>query len=204
MITTLGGRSLTVVALASASVSGVALLLHVAGWLPMYFLVNLLAAPSIALLLIVGVVARRIDERVVLNRLITGAWAGIVATCSYDLLRCLTLAVGLLSYNPFLSHPVFGTLITGFPPETVTSIVVGWIYHFWNGFGFGIMYALIAGPAHWYYALGWAMFLEIAWLTAIPSLLQFRLSPEFLAVSVSGHAAYGVVLGLLTQRFISA
>jgi len=196
-------RRLTLLALMAASVSIVALLLHVAGWLPMHFLINVLAAPSVALLVTVTVIAHRIDERIVVNRLVTGAWAGLVATLAYDGLRYLLIAAGLLSYDPFASHPLFGRLITGYPAETVTAIVVGWLYHFWNGVGFGIIYSLIAGPAHWYYALGWAMFLEVGWLTAMPSLLQFKLSPEFLAVSVSGHAAYGIVLGLLTQRYVS-
>ncbi len=93
--------ALMAAALIAASVSILALLLHVAGWLPMYFLVNLLAAPSIALLLIVGVIAHRVDERVVLDRLLTGAWAGLAATCAYDALRYPLVATGMLSYNPF-------------------------------------------------------------------------------------------------------
>jgi hypothetical protein len=194
--------ALTLTALASASVSIAALLLHVAGWLPMYFLVNMLAAPSLILLLLCGVVASRMDERVFLNRLVTGAWGGIAATISYDLIRAIVWAAGLLSYNPFMSHPVFGSLITGAPEASTPAIVVGWAYHFWNGFGFGVMYTLIAGPAQWYFALGWALLLEVGWLTAMPGLLHFRLSAEFLVVSLSGHGMYGVVLGLIARRFI--
>ena len=194
--------ALTLTALGSASVSIAALLLHVAGWLPMYFLVNMLAAPSLILLLLCGVVASRMDERVFLNRLVTGAWGGIAATVAYDLIREIVWRAGMLTYYPFRSHPVFGSLITGAPEESAMAVVVGWAYHFWNGFGFGVMYTLIAGPAHWCFALGWALLLEVGWLTAMPGLLQFRLSAEFLAVSLSGHAMYGVALGLIAQRFI--
>ena len=195
---------LTAAAFLAASVSGLAILLHATGWLPMYFLVDVTAAPSLVLLLILGVIAARIDERVFLDRLIVGAWDGIVATLAYDGIRLLIRASNLISFNPFLSHPAFGRLITGLPEETSTAILVGWTYHFWNGFGFGIMYTVIAGNARWYYAVVWAMFLEIAWLTALPSALQLRLSPEVVAVSFTGHGAYGIVLGLLAQRFIRA
>jgi hypothetical protein len=195
---------LTLVALAAASVSIVALLLHAAGWLPMYFLVNLLGAPSLVLLLVLGVVSYRIDERIFLNRLVTGAWGGLAATLGYDLIRYVIWAGGIISYNPFRSHPAYGMFITGFPEQTLIAHIVGWAYHFWNGFGFGIMYTLVAGPAAWHYALVWAMFLEIGWLTALPSVLQFRLNLEYLAVSLVGHGAYGVLLGLIAQRYIRA
>ncbi|MBI5303985.1 MAG: hypothetical protein HY868_17755 [Chloroflexi bacterium] len=197
-------RRLTGAAFIAASVSGLAILLHATGWLPMYFLVDVTAAPSLVLLLILGVIAARIDERVFLDRLVVGAWGGIVATLAYDGIRVLIRASNLISFNPFSSHPAFGRLITGLPEETFTAIVVGWAYHFWNGFGFGIMYTVIAGNARWYYAVVWAMFLEIAWLTALPSALQLRLSPEVVAVSFIGHGVYGIVLGLLAQRFIRA
>lgn len=95
-------------------------------------------------------------------------------------------------------------MITGLPEQTTTAIAVGWAYHFWNGFGFGIMYTLVAGRAHWAYALVWALVLEVAWLTALPSLLHFTLNAQYLATSLVGHGAYGVVLGLLSRRFVRA
>ena len=201
---TLTSGILGLLALACASVSIVALLLHGAGWLPMYFLVNVFAVPSLVLLLILGILAHRINEVIFLDRLVTGAWGGLVATLLYDLIRYLIWWGGAVSYNPFISHPIFGRFITGYPEDTVVANIVGWAYHFWNGFGFGIMYTLVAGPAKWYYALIWAMFLEIGWLTALPSILQFQLNPQFLAMSLIGHGVYGVVLGLIAQRFIKA
>lgn len=195
-------RWMTALAFVCASVSILALLIHAAGWLPMYFLVDILAAPSLVLLLALGVLARRIDQPVFLNRLIVGAWAGLVATLGYDAIRLVLWKAGVFSFNPFISHPIFGMLITGQPEESVVAQVVGWGYHFWNGFGFGIMYTLVAGPSPWYYALIWALFLEIGWLTALPSVLEFRLNPELLALSFIGHGVYGLVLGLLARRYI--
>ena len=196
--------ALTLAALVCASVGIAALLLHAAGWLPMYLLVDVLGAPSLVLLLILGVIAKRIDQRVFLNRLVTGAWAGIVATLCYDAIRYVIWATGLISFNPFLSHPIFGRLMTGQAETTSIAKAVGWAYHFWNGFGFGIMYTLVAGCARWYYALIWATFLEIGWLITLPSTLHFTLNSQFVVVSFIGHGAYGVVLGRLSQRYIRA
>lgn len=207
-ISTLGNRlpnlPLTFTAFVAASVSIVALLLHAAGLLPMYLLINILGPPSLVILLILGIVAYRIREYVFFDRLIVGAWGGLSATLAYDLSRYVLWAAGVFSYNPFLSHPIFGSLITGQPPSSSAAIVVGWAYHFWNGFGFGIMYTLIAGPAHWFYAFVWAMFLEIGWLTTLPSILPLKLNLEWVAISLTGHGVYGVILGLISQRIIKA
>lgn len=193
---------LTLVALASASASILALLLHAVGWLPMYFLVDLMAAPSLVVLLVLGIIARRINQPIFLNRLAVGAWGGLAATLAYDAVRLALWRTGVFRFNPFVSHPIFGWLITGLPEETLTAQLVGWSYHFWNGFGFGIMYTLVAGPAHWGYALLWALFLEIGWLTALPSVLEFRLNPELITLSMIGHGAYGIALGLIARKFI--
>jgi len=190
------------IGVACASVSGAALIVHALGWLPMYFLIEVLAAPSLIGLLLIGVIARRINADLLLNRLVVGIWAGFVATLAYDVVRWLLLQVGVINFDPYLSHPIFGMLITGQPETSLTAILVGWIYHFWNGIGFGIMYTLIAGAASWAYAVAWALFLEIAWLTALPSVLSFNLNAGLITMSIIGHVAYGVVLGLLAQRFI--
>jgi len=195
---------LTTVAVLAASVSGVGILLHAAGWLPLYFTADVLGAPSVALLLWLGVRAGRIHEPVFLDRLRGGVWIGLVATLAYDGLRYVLWATGALVFDPFRSHPIFGELITGYPRAGAVAHVVGWVYHFWNGIAFAIMYTLVAGPAHWAYGFGWAMLLEVAWLAALPSTLRLDLSRDMVVLSLVGHGAYGVVLGLLAERRISA
>ncbi len=193
---------LTLIAVASASVSLVALITYAVGWLPLYFLVDALGAPSLAALLAVGVIARRVDERVFLGRLIAGIWLGFVATIAYDLIRYLIRAAGLISFDPFMTHAIFGRLITGYAETTTVAIVAGWAYHYWNGIGLGLMYTLVAGNARWTYAVVWAVFLEVCWLLTLPSAFQLKLSVAFVAVSLIGHLAYGSTLGSLAQRFV--
>lgn len=194
--------TLTVLAFACAAFSGAALIIHALGWLPMYFLINVLGAPSLILLLALGAIAYRINEKVFLNRLLIGLGAGLAATLAYDAIRLLIRTLGLISFDPFLSHPAFGHLITGLAETTLIAIVVGWAYHFWNGIGFGVMYTLVAGRSPWWYGLIWALVLEIAWLTALPSVIGLRLNWAYIIVSFIGHGAYGVVLGLLSARFV--
>jgi len=195
-------RALTFIAFACASLSGVALLLHAAGLLPLYFLVDALGPPSLILLIAIGVYAHRIDEPVLTGRLAVGALAGLAATAAYDLVRLLLRWSGAIGFDPFITHPIFGQLITGAPLTSSVALAAGWAYHVWNGVGFAVMYTLIAGPALPIYAIGWALFLEIAWLTALPSALNFTLRPDLILVSLIGHTAYGIVLGLIAHRWI--
>jgi len=192
-----------VIGVACACVSGAALIVHALGWLPLYFMIDVLAAPSLAGLLVLGVLAHRIHRSVFLNRLVVGAWAGLVATVAYDAIRGVLLLIGVIGFDPYLSHPVFGMLITGQPETSPIAILIGWLYHYWNGIGFGIMYTLVAGNASWLYAIVWALALEIAWLTALPSVLSFHLNAGFIVMSLVGHLAYGAVLGLLAVRYIN-
>ena len=195
-------RALTIIAFACASISGFALLLHAAGLLPLYFLVDALGPPSLILLIAIGVYAHRIDEPVLTGRLVVGALAGLAATAAYDLVRLLLRWSGAIGFDPFITHPIFGQLITGSPLTSSVALAAGWAYHVWNGVGFAVMYTLIAGPALPVYAIGWALFLEIAWLTALPSALNFTLRPDLILVSLIGHTAYGIVLGLIAHRWI--
>lgn len=191
---------LTVVGVLSASTSIVGLFLYGAHILPLYFFIDSLAAPSLITILVLGIFSRRIDEKVFLNRLVVGSWLGIVATVAYDAARLPIWISG--AFNPYFTILQFGQIITGDPTSSFAATVVGWLYHYWNGFGFGVIYTLVAGPAKWYYGLVWALFLEVGWLLALPPILHITLGWQLVAVSLFGHAVYGTVLGVVSQRVI--
>jgi hypothetical protein len=193
---------LTVVAALAASTSAGALVLHALGWLPMYFFITVVAAPCLILLFALGVVAHRIHEQVFLNRLLSGVWIGLIATLSYDGTRLLLRATDIVNFDVFFTHRIYGFMITGFPTESATALVVGWVYHFWNGATLAVIYTVVAGPLLWVYGLLWALLLEIAWLVALPSALNFTLSSEVMVISLIGHCVYGSVLGVLSQQCI--
>jgi hypothetical protein len=197
-------RVLTAVAAACAGFSAAALVLHAAGLVPIYFAVDLLGAPSLVLLLLCGVYARVVNERVFLSRLVHGPWMGLAATLAYDAVRYPLWAGGLVGFDPFRSHRLFGQLITGHPADGAAALYAGWGYHFWNGIGLGVVYTVIAGPARWWYAVAWAGVLEVLWLLSLPAAVELRLGGEVVAVSLLGHVVYGTVLGLLARRIVPA
>ena len=193
---------LTCIGVLSASASIIGLFLYGANVLPLYFFIDSFVAPSLVTILVLGIFAHRINEVVFLNRLAVGCWVGLVATFAYDVIRVPIRLSGLITFNPFFTNQLFGQIITGYPATSTVAIVIGWLYHYWNGFGFGLMYTLVAGPASWYYGLVWALFLEVGWLLALPPILHFTLILDFVTVSLVGHAAYGIVLGGLSHRFV--
>jgi hypothetical protein len=193
---------LTILAAAAASTSAGAVVLHALGLLPMYFFITVVAVPCLVGLFALGIIAHRIHEQVFLHRLLSGVWIGLAATLSYDGIRFFLRGVGIFNFDVFFSHRIYGNMISGFPPDSTIALAVGWAYHFWNGVTLAIMYTIVAGPAFWLYGLIWALLLEVAWLTALPSALNFTLRGEVIAVSLIGHSVYGIALGLLSQRFI--
>ena len=137
-----------------------------------------------------------------LNRFLVGIMSGFLATLVYDGSRWLIRSVFLIPFDPFRAHPVFGSLMLGIPETELVAIISGWIYHFYNGIAFGLIYALIAGPVRWPWAVAWSLTLEFLMILSYPDLMGVRLEdPGFLILSISGHFFWGVTLGLLVQRF---
>jgi len=136
------------------------------------------------------------------KRFRAGVAGGAMALLAYDGIRFAIYASNLLDFYPFQTHRIFGYLITGESPASEAAAIAGWLYHFWNGFSFAIIYALIAGPASWYWGVAWAMILEVAMLFTYPTLLDIKMSTGFVGVSLIGHTAYGAALGLTVSSLM--
>lgn len=193
--------ALTTVGLACALTSSVAFWLHMLDMVPMPFSINFVGRPSIVLLLIVSVFAwyRQLSFW---KRFRAGVAGGAMALLAYDGIRFAIYGTGIVDFYPFQTHRIFGYMITGEPPASDAAAVAGWLYHFWNGFSFAIIYALIAGPARWYWGVAWAMILEVAMLFTYPTLLDIKLGVGFVGISLIGHMAYGAALGLTVSRLM--
>ena len=155
-------------------------------------------------ILLVGMVrwTRKADTTVFYRRLLLGLLFGLLATAAYDLLRLVLQTALPLHFNAFAIHPRFGALIIHQPRTTTAAIVTGWAYHISNGLTFALCWTLVAGRARWWYAVIYALILEGAMVAMYPT--AFGLSTHtkaFLTVSIAGHATYGLVLGVLTQRW---
>ena len=184
-----------------AAVSLAALLAHVLGVLPMPYFLTVFGVPSLLLLFALAALGRRINARVFTSGLVTGLWAGLVATFFYDGVRLVIERTHLFGYSGFVPILMFGSWITGAEQSSVAARIAGWGYHYWNGISFGIMYALTFPARHWVFGVGYAILMELCMLGIFPMFLRVSNKVDFIAVSMIGHLFYGAVLGILVQRF---
>lgn len=184
-----------------ASLSLVALVTHVLGWMPMPFFLDFFAVPAFLALFALAAYARRVRADLFLNGLVVGSLGGLIATFVYDGVRLLVQQTHLLNYNGFLSILIFGSWITGHSTSSAAAAMAGWAYHYWNGIAFGIMYALMLGRRHWLAGVAYGIVMECCMLGLFPLFLKINSKFDFIAISMIGHVFYGVVLGGVVQRY---
>ena len=150
-----------------------------------------LLLPSLPILVAFLVWAHRRDAEL-RERVVAGLWAGSLATLFYDLVRVPISASGA---PIFKAISYFGTLLLDQTRPTFGSELAGWSYHLSNGIGFGLMYAvLVARPRLWS-AVVWGVTLEVTMLlTPYAEVFGYRLSPQFVAISLGAHVVYGGAL----------
>ena len=133
--------------------------------------------------------------------IVHGTIAGVVAAMAYDLFR---LPFVLAGYPLFAVFPRFGQLLTGASSTDFGPLVqiTGWLYHFSNAAALGIMFlAMVSGWRRLTLIGGatvWAGAVEI-FLLLTPYYAYFKLKlpySEFLALTISAHLVFGLVLGL--------
>ncbi len=178
-----------------------ALVAHVAGVLEMPYFLSFIGVPSLLLLFMIAVFARRIHAGMFLTVLAVGLVGGLAGTVVYDGVRFLLSRLGLFNYDGFQAIYLFGSWMTGTEVTSTTAAVGGWLYHFWNGMSFGIFYALIIGKGIWIYGAVYGLFMELAMLGLFPFFVQITDKVDFIALSLIGHLFYGVVLGIVVQRY---
>lgn len=194
--------ALTLLVLGCTAAGIGAFLLDVAGIVAMPWTISFVSLPALVVVVAIGVWAQRVARQPFFNRLAVGVIAGFIATLAYDGVRWAIQETAPLDYDGFRSISIFGSLILSKPETALDARIAGWTYHFWNGISFGVMYALVAGPARWYWGLAWGMALEMMMIGIYPVAFAIQRSdPAFLAISMTGHAAYGAVLGLLAERW---
>jgi hypothetical protein len=191
---------LLLITLAAAGSSIAAFLLHAAGWVRMPYGAVLVTLPGMILLMAIGVWTKRTDRDVFLNRLGVGAAAGALGLAAYDGIRALVQWALPIGFNGFRAIELFGQFMTGLPASDPRSLAAGWAYHVSNGLTFAIAYAVVAGPARWWWGLAWGMVLETATVLVYPAVFRIGTIPGFVAVSMVGHAAYGAAVGLVSER----
>ena len=183
-----------------ASLSLAALVAHVLGVLRLDFFLTFFGIPSLLLLFSLAAWAKRIRATTFLTSLRVGLVGGLLATLAYDLVRFLIGLTHLFQYNGFVAIYIFGSWITGKSVTTTAAAVAGWIYHFWNGLSFGVMYVLALPRRHWLYGVGYGMVIEAMMLGLFPLFLRITNKRDFIIISMFGHMVYGAVLGGFAER----
>jgi len=195
-------RGLRLIAVACAAVSGLSLVAHVLGFLPMPYFLEVFGIPSVFMLFALAAWARWVDAGIFVNGLGVGLWAGCVATAAYDGVRFLVERGHWFGYSGFVPILMFGSWITGQPTSSLAAKIAGWTYHYWNGVTFGIIYALTFGRRHWLFGIGYGIVLECCMLGLFPLFVPISRKLDFIAISMIGHVAYGAVLGVLAQKYL--
>ncbi len=157
-----------------------------------------MAAAAILIAGAVVLVRVRLPEpsrSLVRSRAVQGAGAGLLATAAYDLCRLGAVTLIGVNYWPFDVFSRFGRLLVGEAAPAGMAVAVGTAYHYLNGVGFAIAYTLLVRRPGILTGLAWAALLEVFMVTLYPGWLGLRALDEFLSVSITGHAAYGLVLG---------
>jgi hypothetical protein len=180
-------------------------------------------APAMLVLFGLALFDRLRGDRMLWQAILIGFMGGLLAAVSYDVFRLPFVFAkewGISSIVPpmnlFKVFPRFGAMVLGQPIEqshySLTTQIVGWIYHFSNGATFGVMYvAMIGNPTrrHWAWAVAMALALEIGMLlTPYPQVFNIPVTSRFVVVTVAAHAIFGVGLGLtvrlLANRYSAA
>lgn len=153
-----------------------------------------------------GVVARRLPRQLLSElrrRVAVGLVAGAAATVAYDLVRYFLAATMSWSTNPFRPFKLFGQLLVGTGTSTTWQWIAGTAFHIVNGLGFAVGYVIVVRRPALSSALVWALVLETFTILLYPDWLGLTAVSEFLSISMVGHLAYGVVLGLVAAHMTS-
>jgi hypothetical protein len=184
--------------------SGASLLVYILAGLSLRWTLLALAVAGAA---VAAVVLRRLPpERRsrVTRRIAIGAVSGLAATVAYDVVRLGLVEFAGLKINPFEAWRLFGVALTDAAQPRSTQFAVGTAFHVCNGIAFGITYTVAFGHRGPLAGVAWAFVLEGFMVSVYPGWLGLKALDEFLSVSITGHVAYGIVLGLLARTLLGS
>jgi hypothetical protein len=194
------------VLLAAASVSPLIFPLAESGRSTMDVLAKFALLPSIALIAVVWVWLHRSNDPLA-SSIKIGVSAGAIATIALEAIRLpgfwlhfmpgnLPRLMGVLLFNQFATGP------------TLASDIAGWTYHFWNGAAFGLVYVLVFGTCRRWVGVIYGVLLGFGFMFSpvVSALgvgfLGLDFSKGFPVTVTAAHAAFGVVLGWLSARWL--
>jgi hypothetical protein len=108
-------------------------------------------------------------------------------------------------------------VIRGFARPTLSDVLIknntplwrvrltGYLWHYSNGASFGIAHAILFGRGPWLFTIGFGLLLATVFLTILRKLVPpMKPGLKLPAVVFLAHGAVIIILGLLTQNFVTA
>jgi hypothetical protein len=131
------------------------------------------------------------------KRIRVGAFAGLVGTLGYDIVRVPFVLAGQRLFAPIESY---GLLIADASASSGLTSTLGWLYHLSNGVTFGIAYAVVAARWKWPWGIAWGLTLESVAVFS-PFAQRYGIAGQFvpIAIAYGAHVFYGYPLGRLVQ-----
>lgn len=189
------------VLLAAASVSPLIFPLAESGRSTMDVLATFALLPSIAVIGIIwGFLHHRDDP--LARYAAVGLAAGAIATIALEAIRLPGFWLGFMPGNVprLMGVLLLNQFATG---PTLASDIAGWVYHFWNGASFGLIYVLVFGTCRRWVGAIYGVLLGLGFMLSpvVSALgvgfLGLEFSKGFPVTVTLAHAAFGAVLGWL-------
>ncbi len=139
------------------------------------------------------------------NRIGAGLAAGLIASVGLDVIRLMGVAFGAF---PGDMPTMFGQMMTGRMDKGSGVLLAGYTYHALNGATFGLMFTLLAGKVRWPWGVAWGLFFELGMMTLPPVPMMagpfgiYGFWPWLFIVSFIAHVVFGVILGVLAERWV--
>ncbi|MDE2466374.1 MAG: hypothetical protein KGO02_22075 [Alphaproteobacteria bacterium] len=192
--------------LAAASVSPLIFPIAQSGRSSMDILAKFALLPSAAiLLLVVGLLYRAKDSLAKICAI--GLAAGAVGTVALEAFRLPGFWLGFMPGNlPRLMGVLLLDQFASGP--SLKSDIVGWIYHFWNGACFGLIYVLVFGTCRRWVGAAFGVLLGFGFMLSpvVSSLgvgfLGLEFSKGFPVTVTVAHAAFGFALSWLAASWL--
>ena len=205
---TLRNASLLLITLGAASVGPLIFPAAQAGHGTMSQLATYFLLPAVTVL-IVSVLLSLKSVPAVGRSIVWGGLAGAIATIGLEIVRITGFKMGYMPGN--LPRLMGVLLLNRFAlGPSIASDLAGWAYHFWNGASFGIIYVLLFGATRRWVGVLYGITVGIGFLLS-PVVLSLgvgyfglQFSTGFPITVLAAHAVFGLLLGALANRFLSA
>jgi len=167
-----------------------------------------LLLPSIGVLLAALLFARLSGYARLVNRVLTGAGAGIIATVGLEVVRMYSFHHGGM---PGDLPRLMGVLLTDQFMEGPSNLSdgLGYAYHYWNGASFGIIFAVLLGRKTVLWGVVYGVVIGTVFLLSPPvqalgiGFMGKEMPTMPLTVYIA-HLVYGGILGWLCHCWVSS